>query len=383
MTARRSPQEMLRHLFDNSVEVEGPYTSKCRVWEGCLSTCGYGTVRFEGRVWLVHRLMYFLSHGPIPAGLQVQHRCSVRDCLELGHLKLGIPADNNLDMALCGGGASVLTNDQVLELRELRANGASYASLAHRFKITPQYAGQTARGYARQHVGGPITERRKKTSRFSWVSKSAGKWCANIWHKGEQLSLGHYWHESEAALAINLAIQILGLNRPLNQINDEEAMTTSKMEEDRERLEVLRNDLKLRNQSAKSEASTFHDHAQADANVARGRYSAEMAQTVVGSTPIPKYPTLPSGPWSGEDPVGQEPPLGYSVSRPEQSSVFPAPALPNPAAQASPSSADAGLGSSSGRPASQVARQPTAGSSPSSQMGDAGAGRSSTFQRRL
>jgi hypothetical protein len=100
------------------------------------------------------------------------------------------------------------------------------------------------------------------------------------------------------------------------------------MLDQREKRETFRNDLSLRNKSAQSEGSTYKTHAEADANQARagGRYSAELAQTVVGSEPFPKYPALPSGPWSGEDLVGQEPPLGYSVdgSRPEQFAVIPA-----------------------------------------------------------
>jgi hypothetical protein len=117
--------------------------------------------------------------------------------------------------------------------------------------------------------------------------------------------------------------------------------------------------LSLRNKTAQSQASTFSTFAEAEANQHKGRYSAELAQTVIGSDPIPKYPALPSGPWSGEDLVGQEPPLGYSVdgSRPEQSSVFPAPALPNPTAPSDPLDVERlGLGSSSPQ---RFAEQPT------------------------
>jgi hypothetical protein len=57
---------------------------------------------------------------------------------------------------------------------------------------------------------------------------------------------------------------------------------------------------------------TFFSHTHAD-DEAGGRFQKVNAATVIGSTPLPKYPELPSGPWSGSDPVGQEPPLGYSV----------------------------------------------------------------------
>jgi hypothetical protein len=91
----------------------------------------------------------------------------------------------------------------------------------------------------------------------------------------------------------------------------------------REKRETFRQDLSLRKQSAQSEASTFSTFAQSEMEQTRSRFNAEQEQIVVGRDPIPKYPALSSGPWSGQDPVPDEEPLGYSVdemsrSRPEQ-----------------------------------------------------------------
>jgi hypothetical protein len=153
------------------------------------------------------------------------------------------------------------------------------------------------------------------------------------------------------------------------------------MLDQREKRRTFENDLSLRNKSAQSEASTFQNFAQSEANVARGRFTAELAQTVVGTEPLPRYPQLPSSsPWSGLGPdPGQEPPLGYSTDR--MSRPAPVEAEPNPAnAPSDPLDVErAGLGLSSGRPASGCT--PTSGAS-LSQMGDAGAGRSQRFHRR-
>jgi hypothetical protein len=91
----------------------------------------------------------------------------------------------------------------------------------------------------------------------------------------------------------------------------------SRQEEELERRETLRKDLSVReqgrvfapDQSLPREASTLHQHAQADADTPRGRFSAVSAAYVVGSEPIPRYPQA-SGPFQS-DPVPDEPPLGF------------------------------------------------------------------------
>jgi hypothetical protein len=59
----------------------------CWVWVGALTTKGYGTVSHEGRKWAAHRLVYTLIKGEIPAGLQLDHLCRVRHCVNPDHLE--------------------------------------------------------------------------------------------------------------------------------------------------------------------------------------------------------------------------------------------------------------------------------------------------------
>ena len=88
-------------------------------------------------------------------------------------------------------------------------------------------------------------------------------------------------------------------------------MSPSQQADDKERREILDNDRKVREQAA-----TMHGFAQSELAQSRGRYGeAEGKQFVVGSTPGPSYPTLPtSSPWHGSDPVGLEPPLGSDIN---------------------------------------------------------------------
>jgi len=48
---------------------------------------GYASVRVAGRRILAHRYAYELAEGPIPGGLQLDHLCRVRECVQPEHLE--------------------------------------------------------------------------------------------------------------------------------------------------------------------------------------------------------------------------------------------------------------------------------------------------------
>jgi HNH endonuclease len=56
---------------------------KCWPWGGTIQSKGYGLV--GGR--LVHRVVYELVRGPIPAGLTIDHLCRNRRCANPSHLE--------------------------------------------------------------------------------------------------------------------------------------------------------------------------------------------------------------------------------------------------------------------------------------------------------
>ena len=60
------------------------------------------------------------------------------------------------------------------------------------------------------------------------------------------------------------------------------------------------------------QGATFHQHAQAQADeMSQGRFAATGTPIVTGATPVPKYPAAGA---HQADPVGTEPPLGFSVN---------------------------------------------------------------------
>lgn len=62
-------------------------TDTCWLWNGSIASGGYGQFRFQGRMTLVHRWAYEVTIGPIPDGLQLDHLCRVRHCVNPSHLE--------------------------------------------------------------------------------------------------------------------------------------------------------------------------------------------------------------------------------------------------------------------------------------------------------
>ena len=66
----------------------------CHLWLGQRNSKGYGQIMREGRLQLVHRIMYERVHGQIPEGLQIDHTCSNRQCCNPDHLEAVTGAEN-------------------------------------------------------------------------------------------------------------------------------------------------------------------------------------------------------------------------------------------------------------------------------------------------
>lgn len=62
-------------------------TDTCWLWTGCVLRNGYGQAwDGTGRDY-AHRISYELANGPIPDGLQIDHLCRVRHCVNPAHLE--------------------------------------------------------------------------------------------------------------------------------------------------------------------------------------------------------------------------------------------------------------------------------------------------------
>lgn len=69
-------------------------SSECWLWLGALDKSGYGVAYYEGRAQRAHRAVYSERVGPIPKGLELDHLCKVRRCVNPLHLLPVTHAEN-------------------------------------------------------------------------------------------------------------------------------------------------------------------------------------------------------------------------------------------------------------------------------------------------
>lgn len=70
-------------------------TDSCWLWNGTTSRTGYGRTSHKGVQCSTHRLFYELLVGPIPEGLEIDHLCMVRNCVNPDHLE---PVDHKTNV---------------------------------------------------------------------------------------------------------------------------------------------------------------------------------------------------------------------------------------------------------------------------------------------
>lgn len=71
-------------------------SSTCWLWLGTKDKNGYGLYYRQYHNHRAHREAYELTHGPIPEGMLVLHRCNNPPCVNPLHLEVGTNRDNML-----------------------------------------------------------------------------------------------------------------------------------------------------------------------------------------------------------------------------------------------------------------------------------------------
>ena len=67
----------------------------CLVWTGPRDPGGYGAINHGGVRRPAHRVVWELANGRIPEGMLLDHKCGVRRCVEVDHLRVASRSENN------------------------------------------------------------------------------------------------------------------------------------------------------------------------------------------------------------------------------------------------------------------------------------------------
>lgn len=79
-------KEVLAARFWAKVDKRGP--DECWLWSGSGTKGGYGQLVVARKTWLAHRLSVVLSGREIPDGMQIDHMCRTRWCVNPSHLRI-------------------------------------------------------------------------------------------------------------------------------------------------------------------------------------------------------------------------------------------------------------------------------------------------------
>lgn len=101
----------------------------CWIWQRARQK--YGHYKYEGKVHNAHRSVYLQLRGVIPEGLQLDHLCRNKLCVNPDHMEMVSAAEN-----MRRSSVTKLTKNDVIVIRQERANGTPLLVLAKRFHVT-------------------------------------------------------------------------------------------------------------------------------------------------------------------------------------------------------------------------------------------------------
>lgn len=168
-----SPANIARQKFCSRVCMSAAFRAATPSWDvsmasrlrdrsaarssGCIEYTGqkgvYGHIEYRRKTYLAHRVAWTLSHGQIPKGMQVCHRCDNPICINVDHLFLGSAYENAYDRDQKGRGRwnprKRLSDSEILAIRADLSAGLLHEDIAAKYGISSSYVSMIKTGRRR------------------------------------------------------------------------------------------------------------------------------------------------------------------------------------------------------------------------------------------
>ena len=86
--------------FWTKVDMNGPrkpwMRKRCWIWKAFINNKGYANISFRSKKTYAHIVSYLIHKGPIPEGLEIDHKCRTTNCIRPSHLQAVTHRENML-----------------------------------------------------------------------------------------------------------------------------------------------------------------------------------------------------------------------------------------------------------------------------------------------
>lgn len=131
----------------------------CIEWQLKRNSQGYAQATADYKTFKVSRKVCELVYGPPKLGDYAMHLCDNPPCINPDHLRWGTPLQNSQDAMAKNriakgerAGGAKLTDFQVLEIRQLYANGSTHRAIASIYGMNHSVIGDICRRETWRHL---------------------------------------------------------------------------------------------------------------------------------------------------------------------------------------------------------------------------------------
>lgn len=129
--------------YSSPVSEDHGYETPCLIFQGRKTALGYGSVIVDKRVRHAHTAAWEKVHGPITKGIEVHHKCSKRDCVNVDHLEALTKVEHRMKHGK-------LSHSDIIEIR---SSPLSKAELSRKFGVCDTHIGRIIAGLKCKEYG--------------------------------------------------------------------------------------------------------------------------------------------------------------------------------------------------------------------------------------